>query len=177
MLTGEGYCLCGCGQKTGIATKTRNPIGHVKGEHKPYINGHNRRKIDRYREEDRGYETPCHIWLLAKSKWGYGLEAVGHSGRAAHLVAYEKRYGPVAKGLDLDHLCRQRDCINSDHLEPVIRAVNIQRGDLAKLVPEDIPVIRQLLSEGYMQKEIAPLYGVTPGAIGAIARGHTWRNV
>lgn len=135
-----------------MAKKTRASIGHRKGEPIPYINGHNRRKSERIRIEDRGYRTPCHTWLLSKSKWGYGLEAEGKGQRAAHIAAYVRKYGPVPEGKELDHLCRNRDCVNPDHLEPVIRAVNIQRGDLARLVPDEVREIRVLLAAGSPRK-------------------------
>ena len=49
----------------------------------------------------------------------------------AHVVAYELYVGKVPSGLELDHLCRVRQCVNPSHLEPVTRAVNMQRSPLA----------------------------------------------
>ncbi len=46
----------------------------------------------------------------------------------AHRWAYEFCVGPIPKGLQLDHLCRNRLCVNPDHLEPVTGRVNVQRG-------------------------------------------------
>ena len=48
--------------------------------------------------------------------------------RGAHIVAYELAKGPVPEGLQLDHKCRVRCCINPDHLEPVTQLLNIRRG-------------------------------------------------
>lgn len=93
------------------------------------------------------------------------------------MCAWEAVYGPVPKGHELDHLCRVRACINTEHLEPVISAVNVQRGDRARLREDQVREIRKLLAEGYMLREIAPLYGVCFGTIGAIARGKTWKNI
>ena len=45
----------------------------------------------------------------------------------AHRVAYELFVGPIPDGLELDHLCRRRNCINPDHLEAVTHAENIAR--------------------------------------------------
>lgn len=65
---------------------------------------------------------------------GYGNFYVG-GGRAnrtttgAHRFAYELLVGPIPEGLDLDHLCRNRRCVNPDHLEPVTRGENVLRGD------------------------------------------------
>ncbi len=46
----------------------------------------------------------------------------------AHRLAYELFRGKIPNGLQLDHLCRNRKCVNPDHLEPVTRKENIRRG-------------------------------------------------
>lgn len=47
----------------------------------------------------------------------------------AHRYAYETAVGPIPDGLSLDHLCRNRRCINPKHLEPVTRGENVLRGE------------------------------------------------
>jgi|HubBroStandDraft_2_1064218.scaffolds.fasta_scaffold296591_2 hypothetical protein len=71
----------------------------------------------------------CLIWLGSTTD-GYGRIGIGRSRRTrgAHIVAYELANGPVPEGLQLDHKCRVRCCVNPDHLEPVTQQVNIGRG-------------------------------------------------
>jgi hypothetical protein len=71
--------------------------------------------------------TGCWIWAGAITA-GYGR--VKRNGRTdmAHRVAYELHVGPIPAGLHLDHLCRNRACVNPAHLEPVTRRTNILRG-------------------------------------------------
>lgn len=77
----------------------------------------------------------CWEWTAARSKGGYGFysERTSASGiatfkqRYAHRYAWEKLNGPVPSGLELDHLCRVRQCVNPSHLEPVTRSENQKR--------------------------------------------------
>lgn len=48
--------------------------------------------------------------------------------RGAHRISYEMLIGPIPSGLQLDHLCRVRHCVNPQHLEPVTNRVNSLRG-------------------------------------------------
>jgi HNH endonuclease len=83
-----------------------------------------------YRIEDRGFVTPCWIWKHF-IRWN-GYADVSHQGkkRRAHVVSYLERVGSIPEGLELDHLCRQRACVNPDHLEPVTRSENLRRSPL-----------------------------------------------
>lgn len=47
---------------------------------------------------------------------------------SAHRVAYELTRGPIPAGMEIDHLCRVRSCVNPDHLEAVTRGENLRRG-------------------------------------------------
>lgn len=59
---------------------------------------------------------------------GYGQVAQpGGARRVAHRVSYELLVGSTPEGLELDHLCRNRRCVNPDHLEPVTKSVNARR--------------------------------------------------
>lgn len=70
----------------------------------------------------------CWLWTGALSTGGYGM--IGNIGgsKYAHRILYEQQFGPIPKGLELDHLCRVRCCVNPAHLEAVTRRENIMRG-------------------------------------------------
>lgn len=75
-------------------------------------------------------ERGCTVWTGSMSSSGYGLYLVKSVGkrRMAHVVAWNMKFGEVPAGLQLDHLCRNRACVNTDHLEPVTGKVNVNRG-------------------------------------------------
>jgi hypothetical protein len=74
----------------------------------------------------------CILWTGFIDKQGYGVVSMPKGGkyrtRYAHVVNYELTNGAVKNALVLDHLCRNRSCINLSHLEPVTRTENILRG-------------------------------------------------
>lgn len=71
----------------------------------------------------------CWLWSGTTYLGGYGrFTTETRSQQAAHRWAYEHYRGPVPSGLQLDHLCRVRCCVNPDHLEAVTARVNTLRG-------------------------------------------------
>jgi hypothetical protein len=74
----------------------------------------------------------CWIWTAYK-KDGYGHAQFSGKLHQAHRLIYETLKGPIPEGLHLDHLCRNRSCVNPDHLEPVTPHENILRGAKGRL--------------------------------------------
>lgn len=73
----------------------------------------------------------CWVWLLAKHKDGYGFCYRRDWRGLAHRFAYHHLVSPIPENLQLDHLCRNKSCVNPDHLEPVTPIVNVRRGNHA----------------------------------------------
>ena len=70
----------------------------------------------------------CWIWLGIPDKDGYGRFRIRKSQMPAHRVVYEFMKSPIPVGLTLDHKCRNKICVNPNHLEPVTNKINILRG-------------------------------------------------
>jgi hypothetical protein len=72
----------------------------------------------------------CWLWTGYLTPDGYGRFQLDRSSRVAHRVGYEIYVGPISEGLELDHLCRVRHCVNPEHLEAVTHDENLRRGEI-----------------------------------------------
>lgn len=124
---------------------------------------------------DKSGEGGCWLWIAQLSPDGYG-RFTHNGGALAHRFAWVEKHGAVPRGMQLDHLCRTRNCVNPDHLELVSNQMNTQRGALAKLSPEKVKEIHKLLGKIEGTK-IAEMFGVTPTLISKISKGEAWNNV
>lgn len=79
---------------------------------------------------DKSAANGCWEWAGTITPKGYGVYASRHArSLRAHRVSWELLRGPIQTDLTIDHLCRNKRCVNPDHLEPVTAAVNTLRGD------------------------------------------------
>lgn len=69
----------------------------------------------------------CWLWKGTLDRIGYGNVVVERHTYRAHRVVYEALIGPIGDGLELDHLCRNKACVNPAHLEPVTHSENLRR--------------------------------------------------
>lgn len=74
-------------------------------------------------------ENGCHILESQPMALGYSQLSVEGKHWYGHRLAYTLKYGDIPAGMVIDHLCRNRRCVNPDHLEVVSRAENVLRGE------------------------------------------------
>ena len=89
--------------------------------------------VDRFMNKVKVSDSGCWEWTGALKPNGYGIFAIKKNCIQkvfnAHRWIYEYHRGPIPEGLTIDHLCRNRKCVNPDHLEAVSLKVNLLRGN------------------------------------------------
>jgi len=70
----------------------------------------------------------CWIWIGALDAGGYGAVTIDNRRLRAHRVSFEWEQGTIHDGLVVDHLCRNRACVNPTHMEVVTPKINTARG-------------------------------------------------
>lgn len=78
------------------------------------------------------YVGDCWLYTGATGKTGYARITLppGDSkvSIAVHRAVYQALVGPIPEGMELDHLCKNRNCVNPNHLEVVTHTENVRRG-------------------------------------------------
>lgn len=71
----------------------------------------------------------CWIWAAHKSRIGYGQFWFSNTNMSAHRFIWIAENGPIPSGLIIDHLCRNRGCVRTEHMELVTAKENTYRGN------------------------------------------------
>ena len=77
----------------------------------------------------------CWPWPGTRHSHGYGVARVDGVRTQAHRFVYEQLVAPIPSTMTIDHLCRNKSCVNPDHLELVTRAENLRRA-VAERTPQ-----------------------------------------
>ena len=171
----SGYCLCGCGQETPTSAYNDPRTGTVKGHPVRYIKGHIRRVgVEQYTIDPK---TGCWNWSLGTKHGGYSHMRDGGKNTAAHRIFYERFKGPIPAGLQIDHLCRNRLCVNPDHLEAVTAEINQHRRTDLKLNEQSVREIRALFESGITKTELARKFFVSYATVHYVISRKRWGGV
>jgi hypothetical protein len=84
-------------------------------------------EVERRLSERSVRSGACLLWTGVLTYSGYGQISIRDKKDNAHRAAYRVWVGPIPEGLEIDHLCNVRNCIEPTHLEAVTHAENIRR--------------------------------------------------
>lgn len=89
------------------------------------------RILARVEKRVAGHTSPCWLWQGRLTESGYARFSLKDRETRVHRASYEAFVGPIPPELVIDHLCRNRSCVNPTHLEPVSTRENVRRGERA----------------------------------------------
>ena len=130
----------------------------------------------------------CWLWTASKVKnRGYGRFELNEKIVLTHRLSYLHHHGEIQRGLVVRHKCRNRHCVNPDHLELGTQKDNIQDclRDGTMILGEKCPSSKlteaQVLDirsrTGQLHREIAEEFGVTKENIGQIINRKSWKHL
>jgi len=136
-----------CLRKCCVNPNHLEPVSNVENIRRRNLRGHTYRQLPSLRVPRhkptlrerfdakwvKNQESGCWEWVAQINPSGYGSISVHASPTPAHRVAYELYVGKIPEGLHIDHLCRNRCCVNPKHLEPVTNKENGRRGIAAQV--------------------------------------------
>jgi hypothetical protein len=147
--------------------------------------------------EHRSVKIPfsgCIIWMGSTTCGGYGTSNAAKrltGTTIVHKALFQHLNGVVPVGLYVCHHCDTPACVNPEHLflgTPTENAQDRKRKNRSakrtgayngrsRLTPEKVAEIRNLLSQGVMQKELVARYDVSQSTISHIKRRYTWGDL
>lgn len=121
-------------------------------------------------------ETGCWVWLLCINTDGYAQQFYKGKTTTVHKLYYEMVYGEVPEGFELDHTCKNRRCVNPEHMEVVTHTENIRRSSRTKLTLVIAGKIRDLFSQGWTKLALSNKFGVSRRQIKRIVEHFHWKE-
>lgn len=135
--------------------------------------------------------SDCWLFTAGTDSAGYGRIWSAGGSTGAHMLSYKYHKGNIPTGLFVLHTCDNPPCCNPEHLflgtkkdnaadmfakgrAHVRKGINV---NTCKLTEEEVIEIRSLYDQGYSQRTLGEIFGVSHPAIGRIVRRQNWRHI
>jgi len=120
---------------------------------------------------------PCWLWTAGKDEAGYGKFGIGRrmKNKYAHRLSYEWNRVAIPSDKEIDHLCKNKSCVNPAHLEAVRHQTNLARAT-AKIGWDEVHAIRALKGK-MIPAKIALQFGISRRLVIQIIANERWRVV
>lgn len=115
----------------------------------------------------------CWRWIRTRTTAGYGHFYFRGVYYQAHRLVYTLFREPVTTPV-MDHLCRNRACVNPDHLEPVTHRENVRRGAGTRLAAASVRQVYSLHAQGLSQRAIGRRMKVDHSTVCRVLKGQRW---
>ena len=119
-------------------------------------------------------ETGCWEWQRAFNNRGYPTKWILGRKWLAHRLYYTLANGLISPDMTIDHLCRNKACVNPAHLEMVTACRNLRRGVRTTLNEQAVIEMRARYKAGERTAALAAEYGATKAAVYQSCTGSTW---
>lgn len=190
-----GYCHCGCGQKTNIATRTVKKYRAIQGEPRLFLPGHFARTQGKKPILERFWSKvtipadidKCWEWMAGQKNFGYGAFKGEGKTVQAHRFSWELANGPITDNSYVLHKCDNPKCVNPSHLYLGTHADNTrdmmdrkrysrgERHHQSKLNQAMVADIREKAGKGQSFVSLAKEYGISRTTIANAVKRISWK--
>jgi hypothetical protein len=121
----------------------------------------------------RRMKNGCWVWRGSRDKAGYGTNAdsADNPEHLAHRAVWFLLRGQIPEGMTVDHLCRNRGCVNPEHMELVTLKENVRRAPRTKLTLEQV---KEIKSSPESLGSLARRFEVSKQAVYRVRKGLSW---
>jgi hypothetical protein len=133
----------------------------------------------------------CWEWKGRKDIGGYGFFTFRSKEQKAHRVVWILTYGEIPEGMQINHKCDNRGCVNPAHLYIGTQKDNVadmysrgrqvvlagSKSAVARLTEQEVLAIRVLFQTEITKADLARMFNISESSIRFIIQRKTWKHI